>query len=56
MITNVFQAILDTVTSIIDNIKLILGGIVDFVVGVFTGDWERAWQGVVIYLVESSVS
>ena len=47
VITNVFKAILDTVTSIIDNIKLIIGGIVDFVVGVFTGDWERAWQGIV---------
>lgn len=46
VITNVFQGILDTVTSIIDNIKLILGGIIDFVAGVFTGDWERAWQGV----------
>lgn len=24
----------------------ILQGIVEFIVGVFTGDWERAWQGV----------
>ena len=23
-----------------------IGGIVDFVAGVFTGDWERAWNGV----------
>ena len=28
-------------------IKRIFGGIVDFVTGVFTGDWSRAWQGVV---------
>ncbi|WP_455581307.1 hypothetical protein [Dysosmobacter sp.] len=24
----------------------ILGGIIDFVTGVFTGDWEKAWNGV----------
>ncbi len=23
-----------------------LGGIIDFVVGVFTGDWEKAWNGI----------
>lgn len=23
-----------------------LGGVIDFVVGIFTGDWEQAWQGV----------
>ena len=28
------------------NLQLILGGIVDFITGVFTGDWERAWKGV----------
>ncbi|EIX2433675.1 phage tail tape measure protein [Enterococcus faecalis] len=31
----------------VNAIKRILGGIVDFVTGVFTGDWSRAWQGVV---------
>ena len=24
----------------------ILGGLIDFVTGVFTGNWEQAWQGV----------
>jgi hypothetical protein len=23
-----------------------LGGLIDFVVGIFTGDWERAWEGI----------
>ncbi|EGO2735268.1 phage tail tape measure protein [Enterococcus faecalis] len=31
----------------VNAIKRIFGGIVDFVTGVFTGDWSRAWQGVV---------
>ena len=29
-----------------DNAKKILDGIIDFIRGVFTGDWERAWNGV----------
>ena len=37
----------DTIKGVINGIKTILQGIIDFVVGVFTGNWERAWQGVV---------
>lgn len=33
-------------SDIIDNIKKIFGGLLDFITGVFTGDWERAWNGV----------
>lgn len=29
-----------------DGIKQILDGIIDFIGGVFSGDWERAWEGV----------
>lgn len=29
-----------------DTAKGILDGIIDFIRGVFTGDWERAWEGV----------
>ena len=29
-----------------DSIKQIWDGIIDFIRGVFTGDWERAWEGV----------
>lgn len=32
--------------GIFNAVKLILGGVIDFILGVFTGDWERAWQGV----------
>ncbi len=31
----------------IENVKRIFGGIIDFVAGVFTGDWSRAWDGIV---------
>ena len=30
----------------INNIWTILNGLLDFVIGVFTGDWERAWKGI----------
>ena len=34
--------IIDVITNIIN----ILKGIIDFVVGVFTGDWDKAWNGI----------
>lgn len=35
------------VKEIWDSIKLVFDGIIDFIRGVFTGDWDRAWSGVV---------
>jgi hypothetical protein len=36
-----------TVKDVLDAVKRIFSGIIDFVAGVFTGDWSRAWRGVV---------
>ena len=51
--TNVFNAIggvFDTVFTMIgDVVGGILdafGGLIDFITGVFTGNWEKAWQGI----------
>ncbi|MCL2406743.1 MAG: hypothetical protein FWC95_02315, partial [Defluviitaleaceae bacterium] len=41
-----FGFVVDSILAAAYNIKKILSGIIDFIVGVFTGDWERAWQGV----------
>lgn len=41
-ITAVFGAIADTIGGIID----VFRGLIDFVVGVFTGDWNKAWEGI----------
>ena len=30
-----------------DGVYQILGGVIDFIQGIFTGNWEQAWQGVV---------
>lgn len=52
-LTPVVDYILDVVTPIIEGIIQVIGyvidalsGVLDFIVGVFTGDWERAWQGI----------
>lgn len=29
-----------------DSVMLMLNGVIDFIRGVFTGDWERAWNGI----------
>ena len=35
------------VKEIWDSIKQVFDGVIDFIRGVFTGDWDRAWSGVV---------
>lgn len=32
--------------GIFEGVKLMFSGIVDFIAGVFTGDWGRAWEGI----------
>ncbi len=34
------------IAVIAQDILTALGGVIDFLVGVFTGDWERAWDGI----------
>lgn len=35
------------VSDFIGNVKTVLNGIIDFIKGVFSGDWSRAWKGIV---------
>ena len=42
----VLNGFFDIVKGVWDSIKQIFDGIIDFVRGVFTGDWKRAWNGV----------
>ena len=41
-ITTVFGAISDAIGGIID----VFRGLIDFIVGVFSGDWNKAWEGI----------
>lgn len=36
----------ETIIKVVGDIADILSGVIDFVVGVFTGDWEKAWDGI----------
>mgnify|MGYP001116065329 FL=1 len=41
-----FSFVRDLAGAAFATLKEILGGIIDFIAGVFTGDWERAWNGI----------
>lgn len=43
---NALEWIIYTFEDIFGGLKRILDGIIDLVAGVFTGDWERAWNGI----------
>lgn len=46
-ILDVVGVIADALLPIISAITEVLGGLINFIVGVFTGNWEQAWNGVV---------
>ena len=45
-IGTVLNGFVKIVSDIMGNAKKILNGIIDFIRGVFTGNWERAWKGI----------
>jgi len=45
-IGQVFNNFLNIVKNIWNAVKQIFQGIIDFIAGVFTGNWQRAWQGI----------
>ena len=53
IITGVINTIIDVVSTIVAVIADVLGGVfralgglLDFITGVFSGNWEKAWQGI----------
>ena len=46
VISGVVQGFGNTIGNIIKSVTGILKGIVDFITGVFSGNWEKAWNGV----------
>lgn len=46
IVGNVFLKVAGVVADVVGNIFNALGGLVDFIAGVFTGDWDRAWEGI----------
>lgn len=41
-----FEWVFSVITTILTAFMEILSGVIDFVVGIFTGDWQRAWDGI----------
>ena len=42
----VFFTVKGVVTDVLSSIMTALGGLMDFIAGVFTGDWQLAWDGI----------
>ena len=42
----IFETYGKLVSDLYSSVKQILGGIITFISGVFTGDWDKAWEGV----------
>lgn len=42
----IFETYGKLVSDLYNSVKQILGGIITFISGVFTGDWDKAWEGV----------
>lgn len=37
---------IDVILGAVDSLTVVLGGLIDFITGIFTGNWEKAWNGV----------
>ena len=46
-ILDVVLPIVDGIGNIINDVMDVVNGILEFIIGVFTGDWGKAWDGVV---------
>ncbi len=46
LVVGVFGTIVAFISDAVGSIVRWLGGIIDFITGVFTGNWKKAWQGI----------
>lgn len=47
LVIGVVGSILGVLSDLLSGVFRFLGGIIDFITGIFTGNWSKAWQGVV---------
>jgi phage-related protein len=45
-VIEVFSALATAVADVMSGVLKALGGLIDFISGVFTGDWKKAWEGI----------
>ena len=41
-----FENAFNGIKGLIDGLSKTLGGLIDFITGIFSGDWKKAWQGI----------
>ena len=46
VVLDAFNTFVENISPIIENVRGVFQGIIDFITGVFTGNWEQAWNGV----------
>ncbi len=44
--TEVVEDMRDRIKGVVDGLKTYFSGWIDFITGIFTGNWEKAWEGV----------
>lgn len=42
----IFEDVFKGIKSIIDGLRQTFGGLIDFITGVFSGNWSKAWEGI----------
>ena len=47
LIIGTFGTVVSFISDTVGSIIKVLGGIIDFITGIFTGNWKKAWNGVV---------
>ena len=47
LVVGVLGTIIGAISDFVGGILKALGGLIDFVVGIFTGNWEKAWNGLI---------
>lgn len=45
-IADIVGTVIGVISDLIKGLLKVLGGLIDFIVGVFTGDWKQAWTGI----------
>lgn len=46
LVTGIIDTFLGAIADVAKGVLIALGGIIDFITGVFTGNWTKAWTGV----------
>ena len=46
LFADVLGGAIESIKPILDALMLVLGGLMDFITGIFSGNWEQAWNGV----------